>query len=405
MKHIVRHEAITKCSVGLDLLRPGLLCLALAGLQVWPAQGQNIPVAPLVEVSRPNAVGSCNDGFNLLGTWPLDDAEEPFVTVNPVHPNKIVAAWMQGPFQDIVAAVSFDGGQNWQRVPLPFTVCSGGPFLATGDERLAFAVNGDLYAITVAGNTDHDRVAVSKSTDDGLHWSPAIVVSDNLAPPYDLPVLTPDPVDAQTVYAIWDGASQGHRGPSIFTRTTNGGATWEPPRILFQTDPQAFVQFSQILALPNGILVDIFEFEEQQPNKPCTLTNLQTLRSTDRGHTWSGPINAVTMTPVDTPGCNTLVVDPETGQLVADPTNPSFAVDGTNGNLYAVWEDGRFSNFQYNDIAFSMSSDGGFTWSAPIRVKPDPAEHSAVEPAGIPARHGRRNGWNHRRLLLRFPVQ
>ncbi len=55
-----------------------------------------------------------------------------------------------------------------------------------------------------------------------------------------------------------------------------------------------------------------------------------------------------------------------------DPTNPSFAVDGRNGNLYAVWEDGRFSNFQYNDIAFSMSADGGFTWSAPIRVNQTP---------------------------------
>jgi len=66
------------------------------------------------------------------------------------------------------------------------------------------------------------------------------------------------------------------------------------------------------------------------------------------------------------------VVDPKTGQFVEDPTNPSFAVDGQNGNLYAVWEDGRFSNFQYDDVAFSMSADGGSTWSAPIRVNQTP---------------------------------
>jgi len=47
-------------------------------------------------------------------------------------------------------------------------------------------------------------------------------------------------------------------------------------------------------------------------------------------------------------------------------------VDSRSGNLYAVWEDGRFSNFQYNDIAFSMSADGGLTWSAPIRVNRTP---------------------------------
>src|SRR5215469_17497220 len=78
------------------------------------------------------------------------------------------------------------------------------------------------------------------------------------------------------------------------------------------------------------------------------------------------------MTPLYTPNCHTLAVDPETRQFVGDPTNPSFAVDGRNGNLYAVWEDGRFSNFQYNDIAFSMSVDGGSTWSAPIRVNQTP---------------------------------
>ena len=51
----------------------------------------------------------------------------------------------------------------------------------------------------------------------------------------------------------------------------------------------------------------------------------------------------------------------------------SFAVDPNSGNLYAVWIDGRFSNFQYNSIALSMSSDGGFTWSQPIQVNQTPS--------------------------------
>src|SRR5262249_42071665 len=48
------------------------------------------------------------------------------------------------------------------------------------------------------------------------------------------------------------------------------------------------------------------------------------------------------------------------------------AVDPNNGNLYAVWADARFSGFQYNSIAFSMSTDGGFTWSTPIRINQTP---------------------------------
>jgi hypothetical protein len=350
------------------------LVSALLTLPAWAKQ----PFAgPLIELSRPNAVGSCNDGFNLFGTWPTDHAEEPFVAVNPVQPNNIVAAWIQGPFQNIIAAVSFDGGQNWQQVPIPFSVCSGGSYLGTGDPWLSFAPNGDLYAIALAGNTSAE-VFVTKSSDGGLHWSAATLVSGNVDLPPDHPSITADPTDARRVFAIWGGTSSGKRGTAVFARTTDGGLTWDAPHRIVQTNPQSFIQFSQILVLPDGTLVDIFEFFEQQPNKPITFTSLQVLRSADHGQTWSAPINAVTIMPLYRRNGNTLIVDPETGKFVGDPTNPSFAVDGRNGNLYAVWEDGRFSNFHYNDVAFSMSADGGRTWSEPIRVNQTPLN---IQPA------------------------
>src|SRR5207244_2340424 len=131
---------------------------------------------------------------------------------------------------------------------------------------------------------------------------------------------------------------------------------------------------TQLLVLPDGTLVDMFILQYAKPNQPVTQIGLQLMRSTDKGQTWSAPIAAVTMqTILRTDGSGfTLTVDPDTGQLVRDTTDPSFAVDSGTGNLYAVWEDGRFSNFQYNDIAFSMSSDGGFTWSPPIRINQTP---------------------------------
>jgi hypothetical protein len=327
----------------------------------------------LIELSRPNAVGTCDDGF-ASGAWPIDEAEEPYVAVNPVHPNNIVAAWIQGPFQNVIAAASFDGGQTWQRVPLPLTVCSGGPFLAAGDEWLSFAPNGVLYGIAGAGNTISSLVAeVMKSSDGGLHWTTSVVPgSDRVDPPVDHASLTADPTNAAFVYAIWNGTNSPHSSAAVFARTTDGGSTWEPARAIVQTAEQSFIQFSQILVLPNGTLVDLYEFFAQQPNGPITQTSLQLLRSTDHGQSWSTPINAVTMTPLYNRDGTTHVIDPETGQPVADPTNPSFGADMRNGNLYAVFEDGRFSNFQYNDVAFSMSADGGFSWSAPIRVNQTP---------------------------------
>jgi len=327
----------------------------------------------LVELSRPNAVGTCDDGF-ASGAWPIDEAEEPSVAVNPVDPNNIVAAWIQGPFQDIIAATSFDGGQTWQRVPVPLTTCAGGQFLIAGDGWLSFAPNGILFGIALSANALSSLVPeVMKSTDGGLHWSASVPPgSSSVDAPADHPSITADPTNASLVYAIWTGTNSPHSSAAVFSRTTDGGSTWEPPRAITQTASQSFIQFSQILVLPNGTLVDLYEFYAQQPNGPITQTSLQLLRSADHGQSWSTPVNAVTMTPLYTPEGNTVVLDPETGQSVRDPTNPSFAVDMRNGNLYAVWEDGRFSNFQYNEIAFSMSADGGSSWSAPIRVNQTP---------------------------------
>ena len=50
---------------------------------------------------------------------------------------------------------------------------------------------------------------------------------------------------------------------------------------------------------------------------------------------------------------------------------PDFAVDRSSGALYAVWQDSRFSGGSHDDIAFSRSTDGGNTWSAPVKVEPD----------------------------------
>jgi hypothetical protein len=197
-------------------------------------------------------------------------------------------------------------------------------------------------------------------------------VSADNGPLPDHPSITADPTNPLFIYAIWGGNSA-DSGGSVFTRTTGGGVSWEAPRAMINiADPKSWIQFSQIFVLPNGALVNLYQSGESLPDKPPTSMQLQLRRSTDHGNTWSNAINALTMTPLYAPKGTTLVVDPKTGQQIQDPTNPSFAVDHGNGNLYAVWEDGRFSNFQHNDIAVSMSRDGGLTWSAPVRVNKTP---------------------------------
>src|SRR5262249_54230460 len=83
------------------------------------------------------------------------------------------------------------------------------------------------------------------------------------------------------------------------------------------------------------------------------------------------------------------VTDPETGFLVFthNPINDisDVAVDPHSGTLYAVWEDSRFSNDQYTSVAFSQSTDGGYTWSPPIAINKTPTTIPPADPQAFVA--------------------
>jgi hypothetical protein len=344
--------------------------LVLAVSLTHTGSAGDVRLGPLIELSRPNAVGACDDGVSVPGPATLNDAAETSLAVNPVNPRNIVAAWIQGPFQNIVASTSFDGGQTWQQSLVPFTVCSGGPFLGTGDPWLSFTRNGDLYLISVSGPAfDYRGITITKSSDGGRHWNDAVLVyalGDSSALG-DKPSITADPRDPRVVYAVWDVYdSVDASGQTYFTRTTDGGRSWEPGRSIYVPGASKDTLDHAIVVQPNGTLVCLFEEIATDPITGDQELGIALIRSRDQGLTWSGriPVAREFLTPA---------IDPENGQTVTSD-NQSFAVDPRNGNLYAVWPDGRFSNFQYTSIAFSMSPDGGLTWSQPVAINQTPRE-------------------------------
>jgi hypothetical protein len=354
-------------------IHAGLFCIALVTILTLPARAQ---LGPLIELSQPNPLAGCNSGFQPPGTMTLNDAAEPTVAVNPVHPNNMVAGWIGGSFQNVMSAASFDGGFTWQQVPLPLTTCAAGlPYGGGGDPYLVFAPNGDLYAGAVVGFSFSAKlIAVCKSTDGGLHWSNPTLLTSEVEPTNDGESLATDPSDSHFVYATWSQSDLKTRSSISFARSINGGQSWEPARTIVQSPPQNFTPTTQPIVFPDGTLVVLYQLQVQSPNKPVTQYSIQLVRSSDHGQSWSAPAQALVTIPLLQPNTSgeALIVDPETGQPVRDTFTPTFAMDPRSGNIYTVWEDGRFSNFQYNDIAFSMSSDRGVTWSTPIRINQTP---------------------------------
>jgi hypothetical protein len=165
--------------------------------------------------------------------------------------------------------------------------------------------------------------------------------------------------------------SRSFRQPVYFARTTNGGATWEPARNIFDMGELNGTIGNQIVVLPNGDLIDVFDlFLLAKNSHKLRGENIALIRSTDKGVTWSRrPI-------VIDKSLEIGAFDPDTGRPIrAEGGIPEIAVDPNNGNLYVVWQDSRFRGV--DEIALSMSTDGGFTWTAPIKVNQTPSSSIA----------------------------
>jgi hypothetical protein len=68
-----------------------------------------------------------------------------------------------------------------------------------------------------------------------------------------------------------------------------------------------------------------------------------------------------------------------------------LAVDRRNGNLYLVWQDVRFS--AVDGVAFSMSTNGGVTWSRPMKINETPPKANPLrEQAFLPSIEVARDG-------------
>jgi hypothetical protein len=360
-------------------------------------------LGPLVQVSGASLYANSSADNLPPQDILLNSEDENQLAVDPTNSNHLVALW-QGDettvgYRGENVGVTFDGGKKWTVAPLPgVTQVSGGPLQSTADPWLAFAPNGELYATCLAftnlpsGASREDNVLVLKSTDGGLTWGAPTVLHDNTdARAFnDKESITTDPTDSRFAYMAWDfhqvpsgfltrneqpvfGVA-GVKLPALFSRTTDGGQTWEPVQTIYDPGADAGTFEHQIIVRPDGTVVDIFaELLANKNNDGGRKVedNLSIVMSSDRGQTWSNgkPIRTNKMQP-------TAGYDPDNGIPLdnTDLTQSHFDVaqDPHNGYLYAVWMDGRFSAGQINSIAFSMSTDGGVTWSAPIQVNKTP---------------------------------
>lgn len=408
-----------------DTTRPGPVTVYMPFVTVGDSGTvRSAAVDPLVLASGPSVFAACTIGGTSTSTNYPNAEVEPWVDINPTDATNLIAVWQQDRWSDggahgLATAVTHDGGATWQMVTPPaFSQCAsgtaanGGDYERASDPWVTFAPNGHAYQISLSFNATSNvsAILVSKSADGGNNWSlPTTLIRDSgeRDSTYafnDKEAITADPTNANYVYAVWDRFvtpggtsfaslsgyihSRAFRQPIWFARTTDGGQTWEPARKIYDRSSFNGTLGSQIVVLPNGDLVNIFdEFFIVKNAQGRRGINIALIRSTDKGTNWSRKSILVGE------DLSLGAVNPDTGvRIRAEGGIPDVAVNRTNGTLYAVWQDARFSGV--DGVAFASSSDGGFTWSTPMKVNRTPVNsgNPLNQQAFVPSVHVADNG-------------
>jgi hypothetical protein len=350
-----------------------------------------------------------------LGSVNFPDSEvEPYVAADPTNPQHLVGSvqqdrWNDGGSNGLTNVVSTDGGATWSLAASQpqFSRCAGaipgspGDFNRATDPWVSFSSDGHIvYSISDSFNANGpafggaSSIVISRSTDGGTTWQTPVTarVDTSTTVLNDKETVTADPTAPLTAYATWDrlvspstnanpGAfdhSPAFRGPALFSKTTDGGVSWSNGRVIFDPGEKNQTIGNQIVvptAGPaSGTLIDGFDLIQTTGglgNNPRETLSVAVIRSTDGGATWSQPTIVAQQ--------NFASVSIAGHAVRSSDELPEFAA-GPNGNLYAVWQDGRFSATGAAKVALSMSSDGGLTWTTPIRVDQSPGDTPAFTP-------------------------
>lgn len=202
--------------------------------------------------------------------------------------------------------------------------------------NLAVDAAGRMHIAWVENSGNVYDVLYSRSTDAGQTWSPPLDLA-NSPLPANSPnlMLGPD----GTLHAIWNDLRDGGSGRLYYSRSTDAGLTWAPPRDVTGAHARKVGGFSFGLDLQNRLHL---AWHYGDPGVDTAPTEVYYLRSTDGG--------------------NTFGARQRLNQGAGHAAFPRFTIEGTDGNLIAIaWRDNR-ANPDW-DTYVAVSTDGGQTFT------------------------------------------
>ncbi len=289
-------------------------------------------------------------GQNIIG----DAANEPSIAVNPVNPNEIAIGWRQfddatDNFRQAGWGYTSDGGETWT---FPGVI---EPTVFRSDPVLGFNAQGDFFynSLTATSDLSEFWCNVYKSTDGGASWDEGVYACGG-----DKQWMTIDRtggIGHDNIYAYWTKWFTCPGCTGHFTRSYDAGASFLPT-----TNVPGSPQWGTLTVGPDGELYVVGD--------GFTVAKSTTMQDSSLPVAWDFSIT------VSLDGGMTSSGGPNPGGLLGQAWIATDHSSGpTRGNVYLLCSVQRWSTPDPLDVMFSRSTDGGATWSDPVRINDDPS--------------------------------
>ena len=306
---------------------------------------------------------------NIFSQYPnilVDNSGSPnevTIAINPLNPDILAAGANINCFYR-----STNGGLTWTESQMVSSSLG-----VWGDPVVLFDSLGNLYYAHLSNPISGwwiDRIVVQKSTNNGLTWNGGVGIYQGMSPQaQDKEWLAVDHSQSPyrgTIYATWTefdsygSSNQSDSSRIRFSKSTDLGLTWSNTKVISDVsgnciDSDHTTEGAVPCVGPNGEIYVAW----------AGPAGIVLDRSFDGGETW-GPDIFVSDMPggwdFDVSGiyrCNGMPI------TMCDISNSPY-----RGHVYVVWSDQR-NGATNTDIFMAKSTNGGTSWTAPIKVNDD----------------------------------
>jgi len=228
---------------------------------------------------------------------------------------------------------------------------------------------------TYAGTTIVDRGAVGFAVPGVVGFAGLFTDKEWMEIDLNAPLASPCAGSIYVAHTNFHGA-QGS-SPIVFSRSTDGGATFSSPRAI-STGGSSTTQANEgadIAVAPDGTVYVAYEAF----SRSTRANSINVVKSTDCGRHWGQPVRLATIGTGQAPGI-----------AFRTPTFAFIAVDNTNPNVVYVAYQHLAGDY---DVFVQRSTNGGQGWGAPVQVNTDPGAHQQLFPTIEVSNHALHVAW------------